>query len=302
MTGTPERTAGGPVVVGVDESDSARDAVRWAAAEAARRGAPLRLVAAFAPIPAGHVGNPGLGTSYRRVMTEAARGVLTSAAELAAQVAPGVATEAELRTGFPVPVLLDESDRAVLTVVGSRGLGGFTGLLVGSVAVALAARGRSPVAVVRGDPGEGAEGDRPVVVGVDGSPTSESALAVAYEEAALRSAPLVAVHTWLDDMLEPALAPVIDWAALETEESALLAQRLAGWSEKYPDVEVRRLVVRDRPARALVAESAGAALVVVGSRGRGGAAALLLGSVSHALLQHAHCPVLVVRPDGGGSG
>ncbi|GAA2896060.1 universal stress protein [Pseudonocardia halophobica] len=302
MTGSPERTAGGPVVVGVDESDSARDAVRWAAAEAARRGAPLRLVAAFAPIPAGHVGNPGLGTSYRRVMTEAARGVLTSAAELAAQVAPGVATEAELRTGFPVPVLLDESDRAVLTVVGSRGLGGFTGLLVGSVAVALAARGGSPVAVVRGDPGEGAEGDRPVVVGVDGSPTGESALALAYEEAALRSAPLVAVHTWLDDMLEPALAPMIDWAALETEESALLAQRLAGWSEKYPDVEVRRLVVRDRPARALVAESAGAALVVVGSRGRGGAAGLLLGSVSHALLQHAHCPVLVVRPDGGGSG
>ena len=304
MTGTPERTAGGPVVVGVDESDSARDAVRWAAAEAARRGAPLRLVAAFAPIPAGHVGNPGLGTSYRRVMTEGARAVLTSAAELAAQVAPGVATEAELRTGFPVPVLLDESERAVLTVVGSRGLGGFTGLLVGSVAVALAARGGSPVAVVRCDPGDGdaADGDRPVVVGVDGSPTSEFALALAYEEAALRSAPLVAVHTWLDDMLEPALAPVIDWAALEAEESALLAQRLAGWSEKYPDVEVRRLVVRDRPARALVAESAGAALVVVGSRGRGGAAGLLLGSVSHALLQHAHCPVLVARPDGGGSG
>lgn len=309
MTGTPERTAGGPVVVGVDESDSARAAVRWAAAEAARRGAPLRLVAAFAPIPAGHVGNPGLGTSYRRVMTESARAVLTSAAALAVEIAPGVATEAELRTGFPVPVLLDESERAVLTVVGSRGLGGFTGLLVGSVAVALAARGGSPVAVVRGDTGEGdpgdggtAEGDRPVVVGVDGSPTSESALALAYEEAALRSAPLVAVHTWLDDMLEPALAPVIDWAALETEESALLAQRLAGWSEKYPDVEVRRLVVRDRPARALVAESAGAALVVVGSRGRGGAAGLLLGSVSHALLQHAHCPVLVARPDGGGSG
>ncbi|MEU7817820.1 universal stress protein [Pseudonocardia sp. NPDC049154] len=304
MTGTPERTAGGPVVVGVDESDSARDAVRWAAAEAAHRGAPLRLVAAFAPIPAGHVGNPGLGTSYRRVMTEGARAVLTSAAELAAQVAPGVATEAELRTGFPVPVLLDESERAVLTVVGSRGLGGFTGLLVGSVAVALAARGGSPVTVVRGDAGDGdaAEGDRPVVVGVDGSPTSESALALAYEEAALRSAPLVAVHTWLDDMLEPALAPVIDWAALEAEESALLAQRLAGWSEKYPDVEVRRLVVRDRPARALVAESAGAALVVVGSRGRGGAAGLLLGSVSHALLQHAHCPVLVARPDGGESG
>jgi nucleotide-binding universal stress UspA family protein len=202
VTGVPERTGDGPVVVGVDESESARDAVRWAAAEAARRHAPLRLVSAFAPIPAGHVGNPGLGTSYRRTMTEGARAVLAAAVEQAAGVASGIDIGSELRTGFPVPVLLDESDRALLTVVGSRGLGGFTGLLVGSVAVALAARGGSPV-----------------VVGVDGSPTSEAAVALAFEEATLRSAPLVAVHTWPDDMLEPSLAPMIDRAALESEEA-----------------------------------------------------------------------------------
>ncbi|MFR9802429.1 universal stress protein [Pseudonocardia sp. RS010] len=294
---------GGPVLVGVDESESALDAVRWAAAEAALRHAPLRLVAVFTPVPPGHIGNPGLGTAYRRQVAKAARAVLDTAVALAGEVAPRVRTEAELREGFPVPVLLTESDRAQLTVVGSRGLGGFSGLLVGSVAVALAARGGSPVVVVRGDraePAATAEPDpRPVVVGVDGSPLSEAAVGLAFEEAALRSAPLLAVHTWLDDMLEPALAPMIDWSALETEEHVLLAERLAGWSEKYPDVEIRRLVERDRPARALIAGSTGAQLVVVGSRGRGGAAGLLLGSVSHALLHHAHCPVLVTRPHGG---
>lgn len=294
---------GGPVVVGVDESESARDAVRWAADEATLRRAPLRIVLAFAPIPAGHVGNPGLGTAFRHTMTEAARAVLDAATELARKVAPSVAVESELSQGFPVPVLLDESDHAQLTVVGSRGLGGFTGLLLGSVAGSLAAQGGSPVLVVRGSRTEPTDARtqepdaRPVVVGIDGSPTSEAALALAFEEAALRRAPLVAVHTWLDDMLEPTLAPVIDWESLETEERALLAQRLAGWSEKHPDVEVRRLVERDRPARALLAETTQAQLVVVGSRGRGNATGLLLGSVSHALLHHSHCPVLIARPD-----
>jgi nucleotide-binding universal stress UspA family protein len=292
-----EKHPGGPVVVGVDGSESARDAVRWAAGEAALRRAPLRVVLAFAPVPAGHVGNPGLGTAYRHTMREAARTVLDAAVELARQVAPDVTVESELYQGFPVPVLLDESDHAQLTVVGSRGLGGFTGLLVGSVAGSLAARGGSPVLVVRGTTRQGEPDERPVVVGVDGSPTSEAAVALAFEEASLRRAPLVAVHTWLDDMLEPSLAPVIDWESLESEERALLAQRLAGWSEKYPDVEVRRLVERDRPARALLAETAQAQLVVVGSRGRGNATGLLLGSVSLALLHHAHCPVLVARPD-----
>ncbi|MCE0765422.1 universal stress protein [Pseudonocardia kujensis] len=290
---------GGPVV-GVDESESARDAVRWAAGEAALRRARLRPVLAFAPLPAGHVGNPGLGTAYRSTMAEAARAVLESAAELAREAAPDVAVEPALWEGFPAPVLLDESDRARLTVVGSRGLGGFTGLLVGSVAVSLASRGGSPVLVVRGRRDDraaaGRADPRPVVVGVDGSPTSEAALGLAFEEAALRVAPLVALHTWSDEMLEPALAPVIDWASLETEEHALLAQRLAGWAEKYPDVEVRRLVERDRPAPALLGAAARAQLLVVGSRGRGNATGLLLGSVSHALLHHADCPVLVARP------
>jgi len=91
------------------------------------------------------------------------------------------------------------------------------------------------------------------------------------------------------------MAPLIDWDVVAADEWEVLAERLAGWGEKFPDVEVRRLVTRDRPARALVEESGRAQLVVVGSRGRGGLGGMLLGSVSQALLRHAACPVVVAR-------
>ncbi|WP_181784051.1 universal stress protein [Pseudonocardia pini] len=287
--------AHGPVVVGVDGSGSAAGAVVWAVQEAARRRVRLRLVSALVLPEPNHIGNPGLGTSYKRTMTEAAERILLDAVALARATEAGVDLESELRTGFAVPVLLAESAEAGLVVVGSRGLGGFTGLLVGSVAVALAARGTSPVAVVRGDVEEAAADTRPVVVGVDGSPVSEAALALAFEEAALLDVPLLAVHTWQDEIVPLSVAPLVDWTAVEAEEHALLAERLAGWAEKYPDVEVRRRVVRDRPAAELVDLSRTARLVVVGSRGRGGLRGLMLGSVGHALIHHAHCPVLIAR-------
>ena len=196
--------------------------------------------------------------------------------------------------GFPTPALQAESADAALVVLGDRGLGGFTGLLLGSVAVSLAAHAACPVVVVRG-PEFDASAPRvePVVVGVDGSPASEAAFA--FAAAALHAVPLVAVHAWCDLVVDPTVAPLLD-DALESDEREVLAERLAGWSQEYLDVDVRRLVVRDRPARALVQESASAQLVVVGSRGRGGLAGMLLGLVSHALLHHAHCPVAVVRP------
>ena len=138
-----------------------------------------------------------------------------------------------------------------------------------------------------------------MVVGVDGSPTSEAATAFAFEAASLRRVPLVAVHVWRDVLVDATMAPLLDWDVIDSDEREVLAERLAGWSEKYPDVPVRRLVARDRPARALVEESGRAQLVVVGSRGRGGFHGLLLGSVSQALLHHAHCPVAVVRSPRG---
>lgn len=284
----------GPVVVGVDGSESALDAVRSAATEAAARGTGLRLVAVFTPLPAGTRHDLGLAPVHRQQVTDTLREQLASAARVAAAAAPGVAAETELRTGFPAQVLVEESWTAALTVVGSRGLGGFSGLLVGSVAVAVAAHGGSPVLVVRGDRAPDTGG--PVVLGVDGSPAGEAAVGLAFEAASRRGVPLRAVHAWSDVHVAPAAAVLIDREAMETEERALLAEQLAGWSEKYPDVAVEQVVVRDRPAHALVEESARAGLVVVGSRGRGGLTGLLLGSVGHALLHHAQSPVLIARP------
>jgi nucleotide-binding universal stress UspA family protein len=287
---------GRPVVVGVDGSECALQAVRWGAAEAMRRRRPLRLVAAH-PWPAGGlVGDPGLGVDPQAVLRDVVLGQLATAAAAARAVAPDLTVEQVESTGLPVAVLVAESARAELVVLGDRGLGGFTGLLVGSVSVALTAHACCPVVVVRGpEPDRMAPRSEPVVVGVDGSPEGEAAVAFAFEAAALRGVPLVAVHTWLDVLVDPTMAPLIDWDVIEAEEREVLAERVAGWTEKYPDVDVRRLVTRDRPAHALVQESGRAQLVVVGSRGRGGISGMLLGSVSQALLHHAACPVVVAR-------
>jgi nucleotide-binding universal stress UspA family protein len=285
-----------PVVAGVDGSEGGLQAVRWAAVEAARRRLPLRLLAAHAWPSGGLVGDPGLGVDPRAVLRDAVLGHLDTAARAAARVAGDLEIERVEVTGFPEAVLEAESRRAELVVVGNRGLGGFTGLLIGSVAVALAAHAECPVVVVRGaEPDQAAPLPEPVVVGVDGSPQSEAALAFAFAAADLRRVPLVAVHAWWDLLVDPTMAPLVDWDAAEADEHEVLAERLAGWTQTYPDVPVRRLVVRDRPARALVEESGRAQLVVAGSRGRGGLRGMLLGSVSQALLHHAHCPVAVVR-------
>ncbi|WP_214404355.1 universal stress protein [Pseudonocardia lacus] len=288
--------ATGPVVVGVDGSDSALTAVRWAVGEAGGRRTALRLVTAFVDNPDHVVGIPAVGEQLRQEQRAVARRGLAAAVAAARAADPDLRVEDELRLGLPVGVLAEEAHRAQLLVVGSRGLGGLAGLLVGSVAVGLAGRAACPVVVVRGEhPETGA--DRPVVVGVDGTPTSEAAIAFAYEAAAARGAPLIALRTWVAAEYAPGLAPLVEWDPIAAAEEEILAERLAGWAEKYPDVRVRRLVGRDGAARALVDLSADAQLVVVGSRGRGALVGMLLGSVSHAVLHRSHCPVAVVRPE-----
>lgn len=288
-----------PVVAGVDGSECALQAVRWAAAEAAQRRLPLRLVAAHTWPAGGLVGDPGLGVDPRVVLRDVVRDRLAAAEAAVAEVVPdssAVKVEQVEVEGDPVAVLAGESERATLLVLGDRGLGGFTGLLIGSVAVALCTQAGCPVVVVRGaeaDPT--APRSEPVVVGVDGSQAGEAAVAFAVEAAALRGVPLVAVHAWRDIPVDPTVVPLVDWDAVESGEREVLAERLAGLRTSHPDLVVHKVIVRDRPARALVDESRGAQLVVVGSRGRGGLRGLLLGSVSQQLLHHAHCPVAVVR-------
>jgi nucleotide-binding universal stress UspA family protein len=287
------------VVVGVDGSDHALRAVRWGAAEAGRRGVPLRLVIAFAWVSDTAAGHRGHGERYREILLGIARGKLADAAVVAEMATPGGEVEQQLIVGSPIVVLADEARRAQVLVVGDRGLSRIEGLLAGSVAVALAAHAPCPVVVVRGADKEPAA-TAPVVVGVDGSTGSDAAIAFAFEAASARHTGLVAVHSWLDMVFEPEIAAMLsDRDAIETAERQLLSDRLAGWSEKYPDVIAEQLAIRGSPARSLLEQAAAAQLVVVGSRGHGDFTGWVLGSVSNALLHRSPCPVAVVRSDAG---
>ncbi len=134
----------------------------------------------------------------------------------------------------------------------------------------------------------------PVLVGIDGSPASEFATELAFAEASRRGVDLMALHAWSD--VTTSELPELDWSAVEAEAQRSLAESLAGWQERYPDVTVQRLVVRDRPARQLVENSKSAQLLVVGSHGRGGLTGMLLGSVSNTVLHSVRIPVIVARP------
>lgn len=282
------------VVVGVDGSQRALRAVCWAAAEAASRQAPLRIVTVYRPYRDGKGGEPG------RRARDLALGHATAACAEAAQVAerahPGMPVQRQLVVGSPVPVLDAQARTAAVLVVGDRGTGGVAGLSLGSVAAAMGTRAVCPVVVVRGE--DEPDASRPVVVGVDGSSTSDAALTFAFEAAAAHGVALAAVHTWCEFLATP-IAALGDREAIDAAERERLDERLAGWRAKHPTVAVHLDVQRDFPAHALTARSRAAQLVVVGSRGRGWLAGLVLGSVSHTLMHRAHCPVAVVRPEIG---
>ncbi|MGW1323193.1 universal stress protein [Streptomyces antibioticus] len=268
---------GNLVVVGVDGSASSLAAVEEAAREAGRRRAELRVVHAFS-WPVRPVYSPPDPAPLERLVHEAA--------ERARAVVPGLEVTEAVEKGDAVAVLEAESRTADLVVVGPRGVGGFMGVLLGSTAASLAAHSRCPVQVAREEPA----GDGPVVLAADGSPAAEKAVEFAFSEAALRGARLLAVHVWLPDY-----AP----AGMGTESAErLLAEALAGHGESYPDVTVEQEILSGETRETLIEASRTAQLLVVGARGRGGFAGLLLGSVSQALLHHAHCPVTVVRGTG----
>jgi nucleotide-binding universal stress UspA family protein len=289
-----------PVVVGVDGSEQALRAVRWGAAEADRRRLPLRVVSAFAwstPLEAGH---PDLRDRYRELLLERAEIALGAAARLAERGAPGIEVDHQMLVGPPGVVLGSEARRAELVVVGERGCTRLGGLLAGSVAAELAAHAACPIVVVRGperDPGVAPR--QPVVVGVAGT-TSDAAIQFAFEEAVARRVPLVAVHTWWIPIIDPAVAPLLDRDAIDAGARDLLDAELDLWADKYPEVAVERVVIGGHAAAELTTRSAGAQLVVVGSRGRGPLAGLVLGSVGNALVHRAECPVALVRAAAGG--
>jgi nucleotide-binding universal stress UspA family protein len=283
------------IIVGVDGSPSAKAAVDWAARDAAMRDLPLGIVyAAPSPIVAVDTSMP---RDVNQRVEEHGQAVLRDArgiAERATEGSTAVRVSCETVGTAVLPTLIDRSRDADMIVVGCRGMGAIDRLLLGSVSRGLVQHAHCPVAVIHHGYSPAPEASTaPVVVGIDGSPACEPAMEIAFAEASGRGVDLVAVHAWSDVWASD--WPSLGWAELRQDAEGMLAERLAGWQVRYPDVNVRRVVVVDQPAHQLVEQSSSAQLTVVGSRGRGGFTGLLLGSVSSAVAQGARTPVIVAR-------
>lgn len=295
-------TAENIVVVAVDGSEASQNAVRWAANTANKRGVPLRLAASYTmPQFLYAEGMVPPQELFDELQSET-MDMIEAARVVAHEVAPDIKIGYVIAEGSPIDMLLDMSSDVTMIVMGSRGLGGLSGMVMGSVSAAVVSHADCPVVVVRSD-NHVTETNKygPVVVGVDGSDVSQRATEFAFEEAQARGAKLVAIHTWMDMQVQGSLAGLAaaqqEWEIIEKEQTTLLKDRLQPLLERFPDVEVEMVITRDRPVRALEDCAHNAQLLVVGSHGRGGFRGMLLGSTSRALLQSAPCPMVVVRPN-----
>jgi nucleotide-binding universal stress UspA family protein len=289
------------ILVGVDGSAAALAAVRWAAHDAALRNVPLTLVHVVnTPVPgSSQVPTPA---GFRQWQETRAREFIKSAtkvAEESTRECGPVQIDSKVFYSATVRTLVDLSKEAQMVVVGYRGRGGvLVRTFLGSVSSGLVYHAHCPIAVIHDDEPLVANVARaPVLVGIDGSPASEAATAIAFDEASRRGVGLVALHAWTDlrvsDLKE--LFPNFDWDTHLSEEEETLAERLAGWHERYPDVGVSRTIEVGEPARPLLEASKRAQLIVVGSHGGGGFPGILLGSVGAAVVNRARVPVIVAR-------
>lgn len=283
------------IVVAVDGSPASTVAAGWAAREAAMRHIPLTVVhavstpaATFPPVPYPESLVTSLEDEGKKAIMHA-----TKVAEDAMPADRVVPIGRKLVYSPPVPTLLKMSDAAEMIVMGSAGRGLLARGLLGSVSSAVVRHANCPVAVVRGEELPDPR-NAPVLLGTDGSPASELATEIAFDEASRRGVDLVALHAWSDAAVVEVFE--IDWPAVEGEAERSLAESLAGWQERYPDVTVHRLIAQDRAARHLIDKSETAQLVVVGSHGRGSLSRMLLGSVSNAVLHSVRVPIIVARP------
>jgi nucleotide-binding universal stress UspA family protein len=283
------------IVVGVDGSAAADAALDWAVEEAARDGRPLHLVSAYS-LPM--TGATPMTVPIEVDLAKSTQQVVDDAVARVREQAPTVRVTTTVRMANASVAILDAAQEAGTVVIGSRGHRPLRGALLGSTALQVATHAPCPTVVVRDLGARAIASPRRVVVGTDGSPTSQAAIAYAFAQADARGCELVVVHAWWLDLSGRRGVDVPQGVADELEESQrlLLAEEIAGFAVQYPDVTVRPVVVQDDPATAIARLSAGAELVVVGSRGRGGFRSLLLGSVSQHVLQTAECPVAVVRP------
>ncbi|WP_433532188.1 universal stress protein [Micromonospora sp. CA-263727] len=284
------------ILVGYDGSPDAAAALEWALDQARRDGREVRLAYVFEWLTvAGWVG-PGVmpGMWPDEQARQQVEELVGKAAADAAAAHPDLTVRGEVLDGPPALVLEEGSAQAGLLVLGSRGQGGFTGLLAGSTAVSVTAHAHCPVVVVRRETA-GATRTGHIAVGVDGSEQSLLALGYAFEQAALRRVPLHVVRAWQPRREQWHLTGERARDAAVAEHTAELDEPVRRWQETFPEVEVTVETATAAPAGLLIDASRNAQLMVVGTRGRGGLRGMLLGSVSQQLIQHAHCPVAVIR-------
>jgi nucleotide-binding universal stress UspA family protein len=271
------------IVAGYDGSAGSDEALCWAAREAWARGTALTICLVWPAADLLLLGDWGVHDRARQLGGE----ILARGARLAGAVPDLADVRTVLAEGSPAHVLCERSSAAEMVVVGSRGHGGLAGSTLGSVSWQVASHGLGRVVVVRGQWRPVNQSPGPVVAGIDGSPESRDALTFAFEEAALRDVPLVAVCALAD-----APGKIGGAARLEEDFSRLMTSR----EKEHPEITVLRQVTFGTPRSALLMAAAEAQMLVVGARGLGGLEGMSLGSVAGALLHHSPCPVAVVHP------
>ena len=276
------------VVVGIEGTDSSHDALNWAAAAAASRKDTLEIVYAIG------VPYADMILLYDDAIEQDAQSLLHDERDRALSAEPDLTVTTTLSRETPGKALTEASERAAMVVVGSHPYGVLERVFSGSLAYQVAAGSHCPVLIVPQETGAGGSG---VVVGADGSPDSVAAVALAATEADRLGQELTVVHAWRspDLFLSGDTGRGYRDERVEEGEGVVLAESVAGLGERYPDLVVHQLLVQSQPAQALLDAAKGARLLVVGSRGLGGVARMLLGSVSHTLVLHSPCPVLVMR-------
>lgn len=288
----------GSVVVGIDGSGTSNLAVAWAVRHAVRAGHPLVLLHA--------IGYPGVFPHVRDLLAEQQElmqigtDLLSVAAEQARELEPKLPVRSQVTLGDPTHVLAEAAKSASLVVVGARGRSPAASLLLGSVSLSLITRSTCPVVVVRAEVNLAGDGIQPVVVGVDGTPASTEAVEFAFHQASYDDVALTVAHASWDPLpfssaMEKALTDR-EKQDMVVEEDIAVSETIAGMSEKYPDVEFNEVHLSGDPAKVLADLSRTASLVVVGSRGYRAPTTALIGSVGRRLVEHATCPVAVVRP------
>ncbi|MEU7146286.1 universal stress protein [Nocardia sp. NPDC046473] len=283
------------IVVGIDGSPAAISAARWAGDLAARQHESLALVCVVPDLGYRRSPSAVAETGMLAQLRATAEHKVAEAVSVVREDRPKLEIVATVAEGVPAQRLIEHSAAARMVVVAANGVERTGMVLLGSTALRVANNAACPVAVWRGDLDRPLPNNRPVLVGVDGHPGGEAALGLAFELAALLRVNIIAVHAWYDPALWQWNAGSDALATLADAEELLLAERMTGWREKFPDVYTTRITYNSGPAQAMLEFAIRAQLLVTGNHGHNRVTGLLLDSTSQNLLHNAPCPTVICR-------